>query len=432
MGTRTLLMRMALLVGALALASGATAATLTMWLGYPEQQPWFEKIAADFQQTHPDFKLEVTPMPLRESERKIAVALPAGSGADLLYMGTSISLPFLESGGMLDTNPPDSFVQAVEDNVDSRILDYVRYDGKIVYAPIVQSGKLLYYNKTMLQEAGIDHPPTNYDELIADAQKLTKYDANGNVARSGLSLRLSGQGSGVAEKWLMYAQPLGADLVTQLPNGKWTNGYNNDGGRKALQMYIDMLYKYKVDSYDVKHDAEAFALGQTAMFERESYVIGYMKENAPDVDYGVTYLPKGTRWGTMSAGVGGLYVNANSSNTDLAWEFLTFVLQPKYAEDLVLNVGWTPAFRKNLDLQHVLSVEPKLEAELSYPDGYEVWFTPKIGPFDEIETKLADRLVQLYRDRSLVDNPDGIAAAIQDAADETDQILKDYGLYGGE
>lgn len=420
-----------LLVGGLALSSAATAQTLTMWLGYPEHQPLYEQVAEDFREIHPDFELEITPMPLRESERRIAVALPAGSGPDLMFMGTTIALPFLEAGGMVDTDPPQEFVEQVEENVDERILEYARYDGEIVYAPIVQSGKLLYWNRTMFEEAGLPGPPTNYEEVVDYARQLAQYDEDGNLTRSGVSLRLSGQGSGVAEKWLIWAQPLGANLIVETDDG-WVNGYDNEAGRQALQMYIDFLYKYNVDSYDVRHDAEAFALEQTAMFERESYVIQYMQENAPEVDYGVTYLPRGERWGTMSAGVGGLYVSAESPNKELAWEFLTFLLQPEYAELMIREVGWTPAFRKNLDVEEILEIEPKLEAELVYPEGYEVWFNPKVLPYDEILTRLADRLVRLYRDESLVDNPEGIAQAISEAAAETDEILMEYGLYGGD
>jgi hypothetical protein len=55
---------------------------------------------------------------------------------------------------------------------------------------------------------------------------------------------------------------------------------------------------------------------------------------------------------------------------------------------------------------------------------------PAIKDFDEIETKMADRLVAAYRDRSLTGNAAGIARALHAAAEETNNILKRDGLYG--
>ncbi|NQS90427.1 hypothetical protein HQ584_11640 [Patescibacteria group bacterium] len=49
---------------------------------------------------------------------------------------------------------------------------------------------------------------------------------------------------------------------------------------------------------------------------------------------------------------------------------------------------------------------------------------------DEIYTKLAERLMAAYRRSDLLDNPRGIARVIADAAEETDNILKEAGLYG--
>ena len=51
---------------------------------------------------------------------------------------------------------------------------------------------------------------------------------------------------------------------------------------------------------------------------------------------------------------------------------------------------------------------------------------------DEVYTKLAGRLERAYRDRSLVDNPEGIAKTIKEAARETDEILKEAGEYGAK
>ena len=56
----------------------------------------------------------------------------------------------------------------------------------------------------------------------------------------------------------------------------------------------------------------------------------------------------------------------------------------------------------------------------------------RIAEFDEIETKLATHLVEAYADyANLAGNPDKIQALLDTWAEETNQILKDNGHFGG-
>ena len=93
---------------------------------------------------------------------------------------------------------------------DKFVQSHVTYKGQVWGVPEFVSAVALYYNKDYLTAAGVQ-PPTTMDQIMAAAPLLTKYDASGAVSRSGLSFRLSGQGSGVAEKfwlWLMqYGTP---------------------------------------------------------------------------------------------------------------------------------------------------------------------------------------------------------------------------------
>ena len=62
--------------------------------------------------------------------------------------------------------------------------------------PYFNGATALFYNTDMLAEAGLSGPPTTMDQIWDYASSLAKLDADGNVIRSGISLRLSGQGSG--------------------------------------------------------------------------------------------------------------------------------------------------------------------------------------------------------------------------------------------
>ena len=87
-------------------------------------------------------------------------------------------------------------------------------------------------------------------------------------------------------------------ISKKVGKNKYDVRYTQQDAEWALKLYIDLLYKYKVDSFMIKHDSEAFALGQTAMFEMEESVAGYLKKNAPNLEYGIAHLPKNKERGT--------------------------------------------------------------------------------------------------------------------------------------
>src|SRR5205807_2008068 len=183
----------------------------------------------------------------------------------------------------------------------------------------------MFYNKAMFKEAGIAKPPSTFPELTEAARKLVKVDASGKMTRSGISLRLSGQGSGIGEKFRFVLEPAGGSLVVRTPSGKWHNGYDNDAGRAALQFYVDAVQKDKIDDPKVPHDADAFAAGNTAMLFREAWVIGEIQQKNPKLEYGVAPIPRWKAGGPykMLVQPWGIYVNGKSGNKRAAWEFLT-------------------------------------------------------------------------------------------------------------
>ena len=190
----------------------------------------------------------------------------------------------------------------------------------------------------MFAEAGITAPPATMDELWADAAKLAKLDADGNVTRSGISLRLSGQGSGVAEKFWILLMQYGKSLISKTADGKYQVDYNGPEGAALLARYVDSL-KNKVDSPNIEHDAKAFETLATAMFARESWVIADIAANAPELvgHYGTIALPK--------ADLGGgeyMFVPAASPNAACAWDFIKFLTDQQQQLDIVTTGRLAP------------------------------------------------------------------------------------------
>jgi len=408
----------------------AAKVKLVLQSGYPEMVPFYQQVMKDYGKSHPDVEIELTSFALREHERKLAVSLPTHTGPDIVEAAFYISYPYVQKRYLVE-NPPDIDAFVRSDAFQKITHQDILYEGKTYGVPMYQGSDALFYNETMLKEAGLATPPKTWQEMIAYACKLAEYDSRGVLTRSGISLRLSGAGSGVAAKWFYFFLAAGGrDLAIPTSDGKWQAGYNNEAGYETLKLFVDLLYKYHVDSHEIKHDAEAFALEATAMFVREPWVVGYMKEHAPNVKYNATYMPAYRQWATFTY-INNIYVTDTCKNPDIAWDFVEFMLKPEYQRFIPKQIGWSPV-RQDVDYSDILKETPQFTPFVRYPEGYEVYTHLMVGPIDEIYTKFADRLVSAFRDKNLLDNPTGIRKFLDDAAKETNDVLKKWKLFGKE
>lgn len=419
-------MLFALLIGS-GISEAAKKTKLIFWLGYPEVEPIVARAIKDYKVLHPDVEIKVASFKLREQEKKLSMGLPMGKASDMFDNNKQFTTRFIEAG-FIQPSPPkvNNFGKSASPVFYKMNLLRGNYYG----LPWFTGGKVMFWNKTMFKEAALPGPPETWGDLIYFSQKLAKYGPAGNLTRSGISLRLSGSGSGVGQKFEVFLLGAGGALIEETPSGKYHNGYDNVAGRDTLQLYIDLVHKYHVDDYMIKHDAEAFALEKTAMFEREGWVVGYTREHAPQVDFDTAQVPKFRRKATI-CGVNNLYVTNACKYPEIAWDFLLFMEKTEYMISLTLDIGW-PAARTDISYEDVYKKVPQYRAFVEFPEDMLLWDYPALEPLDEIETKFAEKLVAAYRRSDLVDNPQGIAEVIADAAKETDKLLKKAGLYGLE
>ena len=401
--------------------------TLAIWADDAGMAPWYKKVTDAYTALHPNVKFDVQAFAVRDFETKIAAALPSDTASDILQGSPTTLRKYIEPG--LIPKNPDSVTKIVSDNTifPKELTDNLVFNNTYYGMPFYQGRHAVYYNTDYFTAAGLSNGPQTMDDLATYAQKLVKVEG-GNMTVSGLSLRLTGAGSGIAEKFMMWLYPNGGNILAKTADGKYHNDYNNDAGLKTLKMYIDMVYKLKIDDPKVAHDTAAFQAGQTAMFARESNVVGDTATKAPNLKYSTVPMPKGVRWGDLSSPIG-LYTSRTTKNAETAWDFIMFSQQEKYLNLLLTDIGWIPQ-RQDYTYADALKSRPQYAAFIFKDPNYKLFVTPAIAPFDELETKLADRLSKAYLDPSLLDNEAKMKQVLADAAKETDDILKKANLYG--
>jgi len=141
----------------------------------PNEIAWYTAVDAAYKKANP--KVEIQPNYLdvgKDFFPKLQTALAAHSPPEI---GTVININSaftMWSQGVLD--PADDLVTAIgTDKLDPGVLSSTKFDNHYLGVPVDQSAVVFWYRTDLAQQAGAK-PPTNWQELLDFAKKLT---ANG-------------------------------------------------------------------------------------------------------------------------------------------------------------------------------------------------------------------------------------------------------------
>ena len=124
---------------------------------------------------------------LDDVQAALTTAIAAGDSPVLADLSCN-GIPLFASEGVLADMTPyierDNFDM---DNVVKELTDYVYYDKQVVTMPYTRGTAILYYNKDLYANAGLNQAPTSLEELNEYAKKI--YDnSNGEVKGVGYTI----------------------------------------------------------------------------------------------------------------------------------------------------------------------------------------------------------------------------------------------------
>ncbi|MBE9915851.1 ABC transporter substrate-binding protein [Paenibacillus donghaensis] len=215
-------------------------------------------------------------------------------------------------------HPIDEFMEQDKINKDDfygEALKELSYDGKLYGLPLTVDARALFYNKKILDAAGVK-PPTNWDELEQAAIKTTKWNGS-KLEVAGFSLADNGL-------FNMYLQQTGGQMLDE--TGTKTN-FNNEKGLEVLNFWDRLLNKDKVYKIGFEQGlgegTDAFVTGKLAMQYTGPWMLSTYKKYGKDLDFGVVTPPVGPNGdkGSVMGGLG-LVIPEGSKHQKEAWQFM--------------------------------------------------------------------------------------------------------------
>ena len=255
-------------------------------------------------------------------------------------------------------------------------------------------------------------------EWLAAMKKLTIADPKGGEpTQVGFAIRSKGPPVGITDKFLPFAHAWGARMLS--PDLAKAAGYANSPEMiAALTFFGDLVNKDKVASLAFGNPEDAFGQKRAAVIFRESWFFGWLKKNAPDVNFKVYALP----CEKTCPGAGALFpwtdlVYKGSPNKPVAWEFMRFISNAKDDMEHHQIQGILPVWTANLETDYV-KIRPDYQstrAMLAQPVP-PAYFHPKSN---ELATAFGEAVVGVLFGKG---QPKPL---LDDAAAKMDRILKD-------
>lgn len=333
-----------------------------------EQVEFYEWAESTYEARNPGVDIMIEQFPgssLKDYEIKLRLRYSSGQAPDVFHVHANVMAELSELGLL---EPAPSFIDSLVETEgrtemirQATVIDGVNYGMVSDVTPTV-----LYYNKDIFREAGLDpqQPPRTWEELIAYAERTAQHDANGQVTRAGISLRKRGFKPGTAEKWLSFLYSAGGEGFNEAGTRA---RFNSPAGREALEFYETILFDKKLDAINLEGDQQGFAQGKAAMFIREVHVIRWLKRNYPDLDFGVATLPR--RDTSLSSGTPYVWnVSTQTAHPEASWRFVEFLMSPetraRYASiggviPVTRSVATRPEFRDDPYLSTFLEQDVK-------------------------------------------------------------------------
>jgi multiple sugar transport system substrate-binding protein len=370
--------------------------------------PYFEEAAKAFKAANPRTDVQIEVVPWDVLLQKLTTDIAAGSNADLSIIGTRWLVDFVKQGVAepLDSHATPEF--------KSRFIDIFltpsAMEGKLYGLPIAASARALYYNKELFEKAGIQGPPQTWDELKAHAKRITAL--GGGVRGFGL------QGKEIeTDVYFYYAMwSYGAEILN--PDG--TSGLSNPGALQAAKLYKSMidegLTQPGVTSYTREDVQNLFKQGKLGMVITAPFLSKQIKEEAPNLKYGVAPIPAGPagKRGTYAV-TDSIIMFRNSKNKAEAWKFLDYLFQTELRAKFTQGEGFLPV-NKEVARMDYFAKDPDLKAFTDLlPDAR---FAPVIAGWEEIAQITSDALQKIYLGQGDVD------ATLKDAAVRVNAVLK--------
>lgn len=353
-----------------------TAASLTMWVVVDSPSDYNNLLSA-YKAQYPNIPIQITKFRLEDYENELLNALAEDRGPDIFMihntwlrkylpkiepLPSQITVPQAVSTGAIKkeiiikqvTSSTPTPAAIKRDFVDVVSEDVV-VDNKIYGLPLYLDSLVLYYNRDILNSAGLAQPPLFWDQFQNMSQQLTKINAQNEIIQSGAALGTARNIDNAQDILALLMMQNGAIMTNEQKNralftADAKQSTTESPATEALRFYTDFaLPQTTAYSWNNKqtNNLEAFTSGRLAFFFGYAYHLPLIKsQTLGKLNFGASPMLQIS--GRAPVNIANYFlpvVAKKSKNIDAAWNFILFATKAENANHYLNAVKKPTALR---------------------------------------------------------------------------------------
>lgn len=297
--------------------------TIRVMTFFAYDNPEVEQAVVDaFEAANPNITVELELTTFNDIFTKYQTQVAGQTAPDVISMNFENLRSFASRGAIEPLNDyidADAFDMGIyyPNTVDMHTIDGITYG-----LPATFSDNVLYFNKTMFDEAGVAYPDETWDWdtlLEVGSQFVVDEDEDGIIDTYGYG----------PSWWPMYLFMYETNMLT--PDNS-ACAMSSPEAIQAIQSYVNLFAEDGISADSVAQatqgDFDRFIAGDLAMFAAGPWAVRPFNDAVEGFEWDIAHHPAGTVQGTF------LYSNSyaiseSSENKDAAWAFLQFASGPE-------------------------------------------------------------------------------------------------------
>lgn len=317
-------------------ARAQDAGKVVFWTTHTEPDlATLNKIVETFNSENPDTQVELTQVVGDETDTtKLMTAVRGGTGPDVYHLdrfnvaqraadGVLQELDeYLEGEDISETHIPFAAAEA-------------KFQGKTFALPADTDARALFYNRGLLQEAGVDPAeldpaaPITWARFAEIANQLNQDDADGNFSRMGYAPYTH-------QSWhYTYGFAFGGVFFDEEACEVTPDDAGVVAGHQWLYDYVAALDPQKVSAFigqlgadqTVPEEQDLFVTKRVAFAITGDWYLNTLPKFAPDIDYGITLIPIAAEGSESATWAGGwsVVIPQGAKNVEGAAKFIRYI-----------------------------------------------------------------------------------------------------------
>jgi len=379
---------------------------LSGWASSPSETALLQSLLYQFAVANPDIVVKYEPI-TGDFWQKIKTMVASNTEPDIYYMDI-FQFPFFASKEVLV--PLDDYM--AKDGVKTSdfipsLINAFTYQGKVYGIPKDFNTLGLFYNKTMFKDAGLAEPTDKWtwDDLKNAAKALTKKDQKifgfGTPADPGRFPVFVFQDGGTIMKDDFSDTTL--DSPEAIDAATFYTSFRKEGiGAIPSDIGVDW-------------QGTGFGKGQLAMVYEGGWLIPYLKDQFPTLEYGVVTPPAGPKGKGNLVFTVAYSISKNSKHPDAAWKVVNFLTNVD-SQTTVLQSSFALPSRVSLSSSDYLKNNPNVKAIWDGAADARPFMWGLYG--SDVNDKMGKALERIFLNDQPVDQ------SMKQAADEIRKIMK--------